>query len=258
LGVVLWAVVVVLAMGVEGRRTALRDMYCGEADCYSILNLERDATAREIKKAYRALALLHHPDRSNPDAEQRFQTIAVAYETLRDEDVRRDYDYYLDHPEQALHNMYRYYRHVQVPMTPIVVGVILFISTLQYVSQHTRHSFARRAITYDTKKRQQIKRELHDELKDMTTKVRAWWPERNARVDEEIVSRVRFTGAHAPPDISKLLAVQILLLPKTLLDYGLWQWRWYQKYTRGQEEYADEDKLYLMCRHLHMPRARFE
>ena len=36
--------------------------------------------------------------------------VATAYETLRDEESRADYDYMLDHPEEMWRNMYRYYR----------------------------------------------------------------------------------------------------------------------------------------------------
>ena len=43
-------------------------------------------------------------------AEKKFHKIAIAYETLRDEESRADYDYMLDHPEEMWRNYYRYYR----------------------------------------------------------------------------------------------------------------------------------------------------
>ncbi|MES3629675.1 MAG: molecular chaperone DnaJ [Longimonas sp.] len=65
-------------------------------DYYDVLGVARDASEREIKKAYRKKAMKYHPDR-NPDdeeAEQKFKQAAEAYEILSDEDTRRRYDRY--------------------------------------------------------------------------------------------------------------------------------------------------------------------
>ncbi|MDX9762394.1 MAG: molecular chaperone DnaJ [Desulfomonilia bacterium] len=65
-------------------------------DYYEILGVSRSASAEEIKKAYRQLALKNHPDRNPGDheAEARFKEAAEAYEVLRDADKRRMYDQY--------------------------------------------------------------------------------------------------------------------------------------------------------------------
>ena len=64
-------------------------------DYYQILEIERDATAREIKSAYRKLAKRYHPDK-NPErlafAEQMFREVCNAYNTLQDEQQKSDYD----------------------------------------------------------------------------------------------------------------------------------------------------------------------
>jgi len=62
-------------------------------DHYASLGLNSAATAADIKRAFRRLASLHHPDR-NPDAgaAQRFQAAQQAYETLSDDARRQDYD----------------------------------------------------------------------------------------------------------------------------------------------------------------------
>ncbi|ORU92805.1 MAG: molecular chaperone DnaJ [Cycloclasticus sp. symbiont of Poecilosclerida sp. N] len=63
-------------------------------DFYKILEVSRDASDREIKKAYRRLAMKHHPDRNtdNADAEEKFKVIQEAYAVLSDEQKRAGYD----------------------------------------------------------------------------------------------------------------------------------------------------------------------
>ena len=63
-------------------------------DYYEVLGVAKEASASEIKKAYRKLALKYHPDQ-NPDdkeAETRFKEAAEAYDVLADDDKRQRYD----------------------------------------------------------------------------------------------------------------------------------------------------------------------
>ncbi len=65
-----------------------------QRDYYDILGLKKDAGQKEIRDAYRRLALLHHPDRNkdNPDAAARMKEINESYAVLSDPQKRREYD----------------------------------------------------------------------------------------------------------------------------------------------------------------------
>ncbi|ESA43387.1 hypothetical protein GE21DRAFT_4797 [Neurospora crassa] len=68
----------------------------GDLDLYAILGVDKSASPNDIKKAYRKLALIHHPDKvpedQRPEAEVKFKAIAQAYEILSDEEKREMYD----------------------------------------------------------------------------------------------------------------------------------------------------------------------
>ena len=65
-------------------------------DYYEILDIPKNASEQDIKKAYRRMALKYHPDKNpdNPDAEAKFKEAAEAYEVLSDSGKRQIYDQY--------------------------------------------------------------------------------------------------------------------------------------------------------------------
>ncbi len=66
------------------------------ADFYAVLGVARAASDDDIKKAYRKLAMAHHPDRNggSKEAEERFKELTEAYDVLRDPNKRAAYDRY--------------------------------------------------------------------------------------------------------------------------------------------------------------------
>jgi len=63
-------------------------------DCYEVLGVNKSASDKEIKKAYKKLAMKYHPDRNpdNPVAENSFREVKSAYEIIGDEEKRQQYD----------------------------------------------------------------------------------------------------------------------------------------------------------------------
>src|SRR6185369_7292525 len=63
-------------------------------DYYEVLVVERNASADEVRKAYKREALKHHPDRNPGDAtaEMKFKAVNEAYQVLSDDEKRQIYD----------------------------------------------------------------------------------------------------------------------------------------------------------------------
>ncbi len=72
----------------------------GEVDYYAVLGVPRDASALDIRRAYRRVARRHHPDLNrDPGGVERFAAAARAYEVLSDPAARGRYDeQFIPHP----------------------------------------------------------------------------------------------------------------------------------------------------------------
>lgn len=250
----------------------LEGLYCGRENCYEVLNVTRESTKAEISKAYRQLARRHHPDmhrgeEAKLEAELKFKEIATAYEILRDEEARNDYDYMLDNPSAYYAHYYRYYRRRVAPK--VDVRLVLFvtisvISIIQYYSLWQRYDTAIKYFMTVPKYRNkameiaaaQQKETASNEngsagkTKQKSGRNKMSKAEQKQELDRTIRTiieeKMDIKGAYAKPKITDILWLQLIMLPYTLAIWSMWYGRWFWKFIVKREEYGDEEKLYLI------------
>lgn len=94
-----------------------KEVLCEETDYYKLLGVSKDATVREIRKAFKTLAVKLHPDKNkdDPDADKNFIKLTRAYEVLKDPDNRKQYDLFGDQTDSSQYSKnyhsYNYYRY---------------------------------------------------------------------------------------------------------------------------------------------------
>ncbi|XP_051250441.1 dnaJ homolog subfamily C member 1 [Dicentrarchus labrax] len=94
---------------------------------YQFLSLDQDASAAEIKKAYRRLSLILHPDKNKDEnAETQFRQLVAIYEVLKDEERRRKYDDILVNGLPDWRQPVFYYRRVR-KMSNAELAFLLFV-----------------------------------------------------------------------------------------------------------------------------------
>lgn len=73
-----------------------------------------------------------------------------------------------------------------------------------------------------------------------------------------IEEKMDIRGGYAKPDWKQVLWVQIFFLPWTLYCYAKWYINWIYRFNYKKEEYGDEEKLYLIRKHLKMTQLEFD
>ncbi|XP_052065331.1 dnaJ homolog subfamily C member 25 homolog [Mytilus californianus] len=250
-------------------------LYCGLDNCYEILGVTRDATKTEITKGYRKLARKWHPDmhkteKKKEEATEKFREIGNAYEILKDEDQRSDYDYMLDHPDEFFANYYNYYKRRYAPKVDprIVIGVtITVISFIQYWGAWNNYNSA---LDYACKEAKYRHRAMdiaqseglvtggkNNRKKDKRSKEEIK-SEEEAVIRKVIEDKIHIHGGYGKPTVYDILWVQIVFLPYYLLQYICWWCRWIWKFTICRNEYGEEEKLHLIRKFMKLATAQFD
>ncbi|KAL4225101.1 DnaJ subfamily C member 25 [Mactra antiquata] len=252
---------------------SVEGLYCGKENCYEILGVTRESTKSEITKSYRKLARQWHPDmhkgkEKKEEASEKFQEVANAYEILRDEDSRNDYDYMLDHPDEFYYNYYRYYRTRTAPKVDVRIVIAVTITVVSVVQYYGAWSNYRAAINYLCKeqkyrykaqtiakeegllpvaKKNESGRKSKEEMKE----------EEEAIIKQIIEENMDIRGGYSKPSYMDILWIQLLFSPYYIFLYIKWYLRWIWKFSIKGEEYGEEEKLHLIRKFMKLSSSQF-
>lgn len=247
-------------------------LYCGLESCYDVLGANRESTRDDITKLYRNLARKLHPDRyhnkeDKDSATEQFRRVATAYEVLKEDELRKEYNDMLDDPESYYRHYYRYYKRyygAKVGAHWVILGTITLISLAQYYVMHSKY---REAIDYLVSvpkyrfKAQEFAKEKG--LLPISNKRSgrdASGAKRNrhkskeeVKEQEEAILRqvlednMDIRGGFAKPDIKNILWIQMFVYP---CKYIYWYARWIYLFDIKKEPYGEEEKVYLISKYL--------
>jgi len=223
------------------------ELFCGKENCYELLQIPRNSTEREIRKAYRKLSLELHPDK-NPlnDTTHVFRKVVNAYEVLTDAKQREEYDDFLDHPEKY----YWYYmEHMTMQYAPktsvqaAISGILLVASLLHWYNLTTNHKSSMRRIKSSQEYQEAVDRVLASDLVKDISDEKESVAFAMKLVEERIIGLQR-------PTWKSSLPVKLACLPWHIAKLVYWILHWYICYSILKQDYNQEDKEYLVKQRL--------
>ncbi|XP_037937296.1 dnaJ homolog subfamily C member 25 homolog [Teleopsis dalmanni] len=251
----------------------LEGLYCGKENCYDVLGVTRESTKAEIGKAYRILARKYHPDmhrgeEAKAEAEVKFKLIATAYEILRNDESRTDYDYMLDNPDEYYAHYYRYYRRRLAPKVDVRIVIVVtlsIVSIIQYYSGWQRYDSAIKYFATVPKYRNKALEIAKDEINQKINNRKG--KNRLSKVDQKeeleriirkvIEEKMDVKGGYAKPSVWDVLWVQLLICPYTIVCFFIWHAKWFWNFTILKHPYGREEQLYLIRRYMKMGQHQF-
>lgn len=216
-------------------------MFCGDANCFEVLGLTRNATKAEVRRAYRRLSSEMHPDkRPGVDtAAEEFRVIGTAYETLTDNEKRAKYEDFLDNPGKYWQYFMDNAKEHYAPKSNvfIVISGIIGIATLMHWI-NMNHSY--RETLRRMRESQEFKREVTRLVK---SKVVATREEAETMINLDIVGLEE-------PHWRSLFVFKVAALPGRFLRFLVWIVHWQIAYKILKREYTTADKLYLIQKNM--------
>ncbi|XP_030761897.1 dnaJ homolog subfamily C member 25 homolog [Sitophilus oryzae] len=250
----------------------LEGIYCGKQNCYDVLEITREATKSELSKSYRRLARQYHPDlhrgkEAKEKAEEQFKIVANAYEILKDDESRMDYDYMLDNPDQYYAHYYRYYKRRVAPKVDVKIVILVTISVISIIQYYSGWQRYDSAISYFStipkyrNRAQDIAKQeglLPDNSKKGSKKQKVSKEEMEQVIKKVIEEKMDIKGAYAKPKITDILWIQLVILPYTTANYIYWYISWILNHNIMKKPYNEEEKLYIIRKYLKMGQHQFD
>lgn len=244
-------------------------VFCGSGhSCYDILEIRRNATVKQIRRAYRRLSLEYHPDKSkHANATEAFRLISKAYEVLDGNETRKNFDYYLDHPRDYFKVSGHHYMR-QLPKSDVRLVLLLvacLISAIMHVMQEQKHNnflkhlkntiadcantksnlqtqalFDKAVELYEKKSKADANSSwaTSSDTKKKTPKKMVQDPMFQDCVDE-VVSSLKIEGGYRKPDYNDLFIVRLVHFP---LHFYQWLLKYQRRHLSGAA-LSPEEKL---------------
>lgn len=214
---------------------------------------------------------MHRGEEAKLTATEKFRQLATAYEVLRDEESRKDYDYMIDNPDEMYAHYYRYYRRMYTPKVDVrivIVVTITVISSYQYYAMHSRYKEAIDYLLTVPKYRLKAQEIAKDEgLLGNTAanrKKNRFRSKDDIRLEEEnilkkiIEEKMDIKGGYSKPNYKNVLWIQLALLPYSIVIYLFWYFRWIYKFSIKKEEFGDEEKKYIIRKNMSLSQAQWD
>ncbi|KAE9553795.1 hypothetical protein FO519_003016 [Halicephalobus sp. NKZ332] len=236
-----------------------------------VIGISRDEFSKsELSKLYRKLARQFHPDRIRDkeklaEAEEKFRLVTTAYETLKDDETRGYYDYYLDHPEERYYNYYQYYRMRAAPKVDVrlvIFVTVMVISIVQYVSAKQKFSEAVSYAATQVKFRNvamDVARERN--LLEFDEKGKPKKKQKNGADVEKVIQsiieeNINVSGGYKRASLLDTFAVQIIIFPKTLTEFLIQRGSLAYRQLMNKD-LTHDDKLFLIKKNMGLSAAQF-
>lgn len=217
-------------------------LYCKKDNCYELLEIKRNATKSEVRRAFRKLSSEVHPDK-NPNDEkalEKFRKLNSAYEALIDDEKRTKYNDFLDNPAKYWDYLVENEQFVYAPKSNTVF-VIIFLLAVSTLLHWLNMNYSYHSTIQKMKESQEYKREVARLLK--TNKSIKTKEQAESMINLDIVGLNK-------PDWRNLFIFKLAGLPKIVYTAAASNLKWFINYKIRKLEYSDEDKLYLIMKNL--------
>lgn len=214
-------------------------IFCGKENCYELLDVPRNASKLDIRRAYRRISAEKHPDKNPGDekAAEYFRKISSAYEILLNDANRAQYNDFLDNPGKYWRFLMENATEVYAPKSNVILvvtGIIGVFTLVQWLN-----------MTYT------YKQTLHRtrESREFQQKVSALLKSKQAASKEEAENMIDVVGLKEP-HWKDLIAFRLIKLPQKAFSYISWNVNWIVSYKIRKLEYSESDKIYLIQKNM--------